>query len=302
MINTNFLVLDDATNFFQQLWQSIVSFWFGDGTNTPYIYNVGAALIWIVVSYLLIKVILLAIRKAMKYSKNQEKEKTAKHFMYDVLKVVLYLAAFIVLLIILRAEMSGLTTVFSSAIIAIGLSLQSVIGNFASGLIILSSKFFEIGDFVSIKDQADGTVKNVKFLSTEIETFTGQKVFVSNSEIVNSVIINYSKNPARKMDIALTFAYSEDVDSIKKILLDIIKGEKLILKNPTPQVVITQLNQNGVTYNVRCMIATANYWGVYFDINEKIVHKLQESKLKVQPNKVELLHTDFVKKEELNND
>ena len=291
------LMLTDAKQFFKDLWDSIFKFWFtSESGDAPYIYNALAALIWLILGYFLIKLILAILRKAMKLGKKEKGVITVKSFVLDVLKVFLYLIDLVIILKILRIEMSGASTVFSSAIIAIGLSLQDLIGNFVSGLIILSGKYFAIGDYISVKDCAEGEVQTVRFIFTTLKTYTGQKVIISNSAIIKSVITNYSVNPYRLVRIDLTFSYLEKPDVIKKLLLNLAKKEKQVLKYPEPTVNITSLDKNGVIYSLVCTSGTNDYWGILYSLNERIVKELQNSKILVQPNKVELIGVEPVKK------
>lgn len=294
------ILVDDQSNFFVDLWNSIIKFWFGTGAEdatTPYFYNVIAAAIWFVLSYLLIKVILYLTRKGMGLSKRMLKERTAKSFILDALRVVLYIVDFVILLLILRVDMSGMSTVFSSAILAIGLSLQSVVGNFASGLIILGSKPFGIGDYVLIKGCAEGTVVSVRFLSTTLDTIDGQRVFISNSTVIGSVITNYTINPTRRLNIGITVSYDESPEQVRKFLLNVIKSEKRILKTPEPKVIVGGIDNNGVTYNIRCQTNTNDYWDIIYKVNEQLVVNLKKEQLKIQPSKVEFLSVEPVKKE-----
>ncbi len=291
-----FNLYESVGDFFSKLWDSIANFWLYSSTDTPYLYSVMAAVIWAIIAYIIIKIILSIIRKAMKLSKLRDKNKAAKNFFYDVIRIALYLFGFIVFLSLLRVDMSGMSTVFSSAIVAIGLSLQDLVGNFASGLIILSSHFFDIGDYILIKDNAEGRVVNVRFLYTILQTIDGQQVMISNKTVAGSVITNYSTSPTRRLNIALTFAYSEDPVNIRNELIKIINTESLVLKSPEAQVVVANLDTNGVTYNLRCYTLTNDYWNILYSVNEKIVNELQLRNIKVQSAKVELLSAEVVKK------
>jgi len=291
-----FLVFNGWSDFFSGLWQSISTFWFNSTGTTPYIYNVIAAILWAVLAYIFIKIILTITRRGMKISKFKDRNKTTKNFFYDVIRILLYLVAFVIFLSLLRVDMSGMSTIFSSAIVALGLSLQGVIGNFASGMIILSSHFFKIGDYILIKDCAEGTVLDVRFLYTVLQTVDGQKVLVNNSSVASGVVTNYSVSPTRRMNIALTFSYKEDPELIRKELLKIVETEKLILRDPKPQVIVNNLDSNGVTYNLRCYSTTTDYWDILYSLNEKIVKELNKNEIKVQSAKVEFVSSELIKK------
>ena len=98
------------------------------------------------------------------------------------------------------------------------------------------------------------------------------------------------------MNIALTFSYKEDPELIRKELLKIVETEKLILRDPKPQVIVNNLDSNGVTYNLRCYSTTNDYWDIFYSLNEKIVKELNKNEIKVQSAKVEFVSSELIKK------
>lgn len=296
------LVLTDINSFLKDIWDKLDKFWLRPGGNeVPYLFNFIAAILWLIISYFLIKIITFIIRKSFKLSKKRTIEKTAKRFILDVIRVFLRFFSFIIFFYILRVDMKGMSTVLSSAILAIGLSLQTIVSNFACGLIILNRKYFKAGDFIVVKEQGEGIVKSITFMDTELSTFNGQKVFISNNKIIGNVITNFSSNPTRRIVINLSFSYDADIDKVRELVIALINEDPRVLHEPKPQLVINELNKDGVNYSIRCLTNTNDYWDILFNLNERIVRAFQSNQIKIQPNKIEIVDVKtFSKGEKIN--
>ena len=119
------------------------------------------------------------------------KDRTIKTFLLSLVKVIANIAIVIIFLLILKVDLTGVAQIFSSAILAVGLSLQDVISNFASGVIILANKPFVVGDYIDLNNgEAEGTVIDVKFLVTALETVDKQIITVPNTNVLLSPIIS----------------------------------------------------------------------------------------------------------------
>ena len=199
----------------------------------------------------------------------------------------MYFALVIVVLAILRVELSGVTQIFSSAILAIGLSLQDVISNFASGIIILTSKPFVTGDYIKVEDQSvEGSVVDVRFLVTTIETVNKQIVTIPNKTITSSVLTNYTRNPLRRIVVNIGVDYSTDIDKAKKVLIDIAKSEDRILEEPKPVCYVTAFEASDINLSLRCYVPNVLYWDVFFDLNEKFLIEFNKQNIQIPYNRL----------------
>ncbi len=273
---------------FKSTWSELGNFWFGGGDNTsPYIANFVFAILVLIFGYFLIKLFLKLLRKIFKIDKKIIKEKTIKSFILNTLKVVLYFGLCLIVLAILRVNLSGFAEIFSSAILAIGLSLQDVISNFASGIIILSSKPFVIGDYVNIGNGiCEGTVVSVKFLVTCIETVDKQNITLPNKTITSSVVMNYTQNPLRRLRIDIGVDYDTDVSKVKEILIDLANNDNRILLEPTPVAYLTAFQASSINISLRCFVPNEIYWTVYFDMNEKIFSAFKKNNIQIPFNRI----------------
>ncbi len=289
------MVLADAwSNFWNDFgealakaWEDVKNFWIGNETTTPYIANFLCAIVVLSLGIFLIKLFIKILNKTLKLDKKVIKERSVKVFIVSTIKIVLYFALVIVVLAILRVELSGVTQIFSSAILAIGLSLQDVISNFASGIIILTSKPFVTGDYIKVEDQSvEGSVVDVRFLVTTIETVNKQIVTIPNKTITSSVLTNYTRNPLRRIVVNIGVDYSTDIDKAKKVLIDITKSEDRILEEPKPVCYVTAFEASDINLSLRCYVPNVLYWDVFFDLNEKILIEFNKQNIQIPYNRL----------------
>ncbi len=282
--------------FFEEIGVQLYDFWFGTGTEAepkiPYIASFATAIVILVIGVLLIKLLMRLLRKALKMGKKTfVKDKTVKTFALNTLKVTLYILLFVLFMALLGIKLNGFSTILSSAILAIGLSLQDVVSNFASGIIILSNKPFISGDYVVFVDQnCEGTIIDVKLLTTILETFDNQRVIVPNKNITNSNIINYSSNPTRRLVVNVGINLDGNKEKCKEILYKLASNDKRILLDPAPNVVISGVNENIFTVSLRCYVPTEIYWDVIYDINERLFDLLVEEKISLGVKQLNILN------------
>lgn len=282
---------------FNKVWNDLINFWFkGSDTESPFIGNFCLALITLIVGYFLIKIILMILKKIFKIDKKIIKEQTVKSFILNTIKVLMYCLLFFLILAILKVDLTGAATIFSSAILAIGLSLQDVISNFASGIIILSNKPFVNGDYVNIGNgQAEGVIKDVKFLVTRLETYDRQIVTIPNKTITSEVITNYTKHSIRRIVINMELDIDADTKLAREIMLKIANSDNRVLIDPAPNVVILGLKDRKIQISVRCFSPTNLYWDVMFDITEKIIDEFKRLAIKLPVNYLKIEENSVLK-------
>ena len=260
-----------VSDYFADLWTNIVNFFSINGMDI--ITRTLFALLVIIGGHYLIKFLVFLLRKAARIN-DRRVDRSARAFIINLLKLILNVVLFVIVLSIIKVDLSGLATIISAAVLAIGLSIQDVIANFASGVIILTTKPFLTGDWVDI-DNASGSVENVGMLTTSIITVDHQRVIIPNKIVVNTKIINYNAKPTRRVSITLPFAYQVDVDQVRAIGYTIINADERILRSPDPLIVVDGFDERGVKIAFRFFTRTVEYWDILFDINEKLLKELQ---------------------------
>ena len=282
------------STFWRDIWNSLKNslanlreFWFGSTEQQPYIVNFLAAIAFLILGLLLTRLFLAILRKLFKIDKKLIKDRTIKTFLLSLLKVIANIAIVIIFLLILKVDLTGVAQIFSSAILAVGLSLQDVISNFASGVIILANKPFVVGDYIDLNNgEAEGTVIDVKFLVTALETVDKQIITVPNKNITGSVVKNYSKNPLRRITLNIGVDYSTNIDKAKNVILNIVKNDNRILEEPIPVVFLTAFNDSSLNLSLRCYVPNLMYWDILFSLNEKILLEFRKNDINIPFNRL----------------
>lgn len=151
----------------------------------------------------------------------------------------------------------------------IGFALQDVLSNFASGMMILVYRPFDVGDFVEAGG-VTGKVSDMTLVSTKILTLDNQLLFVPNNKIWGDVIRNVTHQDQRRVDLVFGIGYSDDIDKAEKILVSIVDEHKLVLDDPEPAIKLHELGDSSVNFVVRPWVNTEDYWDVYWDITREV--------------------------------
>jgi small conductance mechanosensitive channel len=169
----------------------------------------------------------------------------------------------------LGIQTASFVAVLGAAGLAVGLALQGSLSNFASGVLMIIFKPFKGGDFVDAGG-ATGFIDEIGIFTTTIRTLDNKKVIVPNSKIMGDNITNYTARETRRVDLTAGVSYGDDVDRVKQVLNRILQEDQRILDEPAPFVGLSEMGDSSVNFTVRGWVRTEDYWGVYFDTNEKI--------------------------------
>lgn len=196
-------------------------------------------------------------------------EVTLEKFLCDMLNALLTVVVLIAAIGALGVQTTSLLAVLGAAGLAIGLALQGSLSNFAAGVLIVAFRPYKVDDVIEAGG-ITGTVKAVQIFTTVIDTVDNKKVIVPNSQIMNGTIINYSANSKRRVDLVIGCGYKNDLDEVRKVLQGIMESDPRILKEPAPTIAVTALGENSVNFVVRPWVQTADYWDVYFYVQEQV--------------------------------
>jgi small conductance mechanosensitive channel len=151
----------------------------------------------------------------------------------------------------------------------IGFALQDTLSNFASGMMILVYRPYDVGDVVEAGGVM-GKVKQMSLVSTTILTFDNQKLVVPNNKIWGDVIRNVTAEGTRRVDLVFGISYQDDIAHAERVLWEIVNAHELVLTEPAPVIRLHTLGESSVDFVVRPWVATAEYWTVYWDITRAV--------------------------------
>ncbi len=189
------------------------------------------------------------------------------------LEGIVYYALLVSVMIAAVGQLGVKTTSFlavlGAASLAIGLALKDSLANFSSGVMLILFRPFKVGDVVTVAGET-GTVEHISVFSTILNTGDNQRKIIPNGGISNATITNITANPTRRVDLVVGIGYDDDIRLAKETLEKIVTADSRVLKDPLPQIAVSELADSSVNLVVRPWVATGDYWGVYFSLMEKI--------------------------------
>jgi len=228
--------------------------------------KVATALAIFLIGKFLVRLVVSAISKVMQ---KQAVDKTLETFICNLVRISLMVVVVIAAIGAMGIQTTSFIAIFGAAGLAVGLALQGSLSNFASGVLIVLFRPYRVGDFIEAAGIA-GSVEQVQILTTILKTGDNKQIIVPNSQIMDSIITNYSANPTRRIDMVVGVSYDDDLDKVRKTIEDLIAAEDRILAEPVPTIAVSALADSSVNFVVRPWVNSADYWGVMFDMTEAI--------------------------------
>jgi small conductance mechanosensitive channel len=152
----------------------------------------------------------------------------------------------------------------------LGFALQDTLGNFASGVMILIYRPFDVGDMIDCANGVFGQVSQMSLVSTTILTIDNKTLIVPNSKIWGDVITNVTAQAVRRVDLEFGIGYGDDIPKAEAVLNAILAEHPKILAQPEPVVKVHSLGDSSVNFVVRPWVARDDYWDIYWDVTREV--------------------------------
>ncbi len=243
-----------------------------------------AALVLFFIGRKLIKLLVKVINRSFERSSMDE---GVRKFLISILKIALNILLIVMLAGFVGFETTSLAAVIGSAGLAIGLSLQGSLSNFAGGVLILIIKPFVIGDYI-VSDGVEGTVTHIDIFYTRLTTADNKMIVIPNGTLSNAIITNVTNQTERRVDVTVGIEYKEDYDRVKKVLMDIAKSDELIMHDKDVDIFIDSFDESAITIKLRVWTATDNYWAVKWGLHEKIKSSFDENNISIPFNQLDV--------------
>lgn len=212
----------------------------------------------------------------------RELEPTLSKFLADILNWALKILLFVTFISKLGIETSSFVAILGAAGLAVGLSLQGSLSNFAGGMLIILFKPFRVGDTIEAQG-VNGTVSEIQIFVTKIISGNNQTIFVPNGALSNGNIINYSVAGTRRADLEFVISYSTDLQKVKFSILTILKENPRVLLSPEPIVEVIALADNGIRISVKPWSKNEHYGEVCASTLENIKLEMDKNNIEIQP-------------------
>lgn len=271
-INADVLEFDVALDLFDGWFRTFASWAFD---NTPsFVVKLGLFLGILYITKLIAGVARKTVRKSVSHSKMDFSVLMQDFFVSIASKAVIFIGLLIALSQV-GIELAPLLTGFGVAGVIIGFALQDTLSNFASGLMILIYRPYDVGDMVKVTG-VQGTVKDMSLVSTTVQTIDNQRLVIPNNKIWGDVINNITAERLRRVDMVFGIGYSDDIDQAKAVLDEILVAHPKVLKKPDHMIKLHTLNTSSVDFVVRPWVKTEDYWEVYWDVTETVKKRFDE--------------------------
>lgn len=268
------------SSFLNQLWKTIVKFLQNFNWEALFV-----TVVILVGGFLLTKALVKIVKKGLDKSSI---DFSLVKFLVNVIKFSCYIIVVMTALSYIGISTTGLVAFFSAGAAAIALALKDSLSNIACGIILLFTKPFVTDDVIEINGESC-TVLQIDLMHTKVLTPDHRCIMIPNSVISSKEVVNYTARPTRRLDFHIPIDYNADIDEVKKILMNVaLSNDKVITDEEMPFVRLNALNDSSVDVVVKVWVKTDDYWTVYHDMYEAIKKSLDENKISIPYNQLDV--------------
>ena len=246
----------------QTLWEVLIE----DGPDL--IFKILLFLVILFVFIKLSKIVKRIVEGALDKSKLQISE-LLRRMLVSIVRNVILILGFLIALSQVGISLGPLLAGFGIVGFVIGFALQDSLANFASGLMILTYRPYDVGDLI-VSGSISGRVSHMSLVNTTVMTFDNQTIIVPNNKIWGDVIQNVTAQTTRRIDMVFGISYSDDIAKAEGVLQQILESHEKVLADPEPMVRLHELADSSVNFIVRPWVKKDDYWEVYWDITRTV--------------------------------
>ncbi len=239
--------------------------------------RLAGAMITLIVGWWIISVIQKSFKRGFE---RREMDPSLRGFLNSMTGILLKTLLIISVVGMLGVQMTSFIAILGAAGLAVGMALSGTLQNFAGGVIILLLKPFKVGDYIEAQGYS-GTVKEIQIFNTILKTPDNKIIIIPNGGLSTGSLTNYSAEPQRRVDFIFGIGYGDDVDKARQLLIELITDDARILQDPEPFIAVNKLGDSSVDIVVRVWAAAPDYWGIYFDLQEKVYKSFTREGLKI---------------------
>ncbi len=238
--------------------------------------------------FVAVKVFVWSFRKFLLRMTKRGMDPAAVPLITDLVKYVVYISALIVSLNIFGVNTTGIVAMISAASLAIGFALKDTLSNIASGIVLLFLRPFKAGDLIecgSIK----GKILGIGLFNTTLETLDGLYVSSPNSALWGAPIVNFSKNPFRRLEITVGISYNTSLDHVMECLRNMVAEDSRLMRDPEPSFFVSGLDDSAVSVSVYVWVRSSDYGMLKREYTEAVKRLFDEKGIEI-PYPQRVLH------------
>ena len=249
-----------------------------------FLIRLGLVVATIILGLIAIRVIVKIARKIMAKS---GVDRAVMGFASSLIKSIIILIMVFLVGYFIGVPITALVAIVGAVTVALGLALQGSLANIASGIVIAITKPFVEGDFIDTGG-VSGKVREIKLFNTELVTIDNKKIFIPNGVVANNHITNFTNQKDRMIEMIIPISYSENIDKVKEVLLDVAIANPKVHSEPLPIIRLHAYSDSSLDIIFRVWVNTAEYWEVYWDIRESIVAAFNKNEISIPFNKLDV--------------
>lgn len=236
----------------------------------------GAIAIWIVGGFV-INMLVKALNKGLEKS---NVDASLKPFLCSISGTILKVMLAITVLGMMGIEMTSFVAILAAAGLAVGMALSGTLQNFAGGVMLLIFKPFKVGDVLQAQGHI-GSVKEIQIFNTILKTPDNKTIILPNAALSSGSMVNFSTEEKRRVDWTVGVAYGDDLDVARASIQALCDADSRILTETPVVIAVAELADSSVNFTVRAWVNAADYWGVFFEMNENIYKTFPQKGLNI---------------------
>ncbi len=235
------------------------------------------AIVTLLVGLWIVKIIVKSIARVMERKKV---DPSLAPFLKSIIGVLLKVMLIICIAGMVGIQVTSFIAILGAAGLAVGMALSGTLQNFAGGVMLLIFKPFKSGDFIEAQGFA-GVVDEIQIFNTILKTPDNRTVIIPNAPLSSGPMVNFSTESRRRVDLVFGIGYNDNIDKAKKVIQNIVSADSRILKDPVSFIALKELADSSVNFVVRAWVNAADYWGVFFDMQERVKKAFDKEKISI---------------------
>ena len=235
------------------------------------------AIVVLIIGWIAIGTLIRGIRRVLALKKF---DPTVGNFLGSVAGMALKIMLLLSVAGMVGVEVTSFIAILSAATLAIGMAMRGTLSNLAGGVSVMLFRPYKVGDFVEGAGQS-GSVKEIQIFNTILTTGDNRTVIIPNNAISTGVLVNYSTQSTRRIELNIGIGYEDDIDLARKVIQDFIAADSRVHSDPAPTIVVGALGACSVDLKIRVWVDGGDFWPVTFDFNEGLKKAFDANKISI---------------------
>ena len=259
-------------------WSTISTWVMSEDGGIEVLINMIKFLVILMLAWFVSKLLSRAARRVLEHSPSNSQ--LLNDFIANIIHKVVMLVGILVALAALDVNVAPIMAMVGAAGFVVAFALQGTLSNFASGLMIMLYRPYDIGDVVDVAGIM-GTVESMTLVSTSIITPDNRMMVVPNNSIWGNIITNVTHSATRRVDMTFGIGYDDNMEEAQKVMEQILSEHPLVLKDPAPTIKVHELADSSVNFICRPWVKTADYWTVLWEITRAVKERFDEEGISI---------------------